>query len=264
MTSPNAHLSRRDALKMIGSGVAFAGLGFSKLPAEVATSTRSSPVPQPVLGWELPTLPYAYNALEPSIDAKTMEIHYTKHHQAYIDNAKKLLADHPDLLAMGASVLVGDLSKVPESIRTGIRNNAGGHVNHSFFWFIIGPDRGGAPKGPLADAITRDFGTVVEFRKQFADAAAKQFGSGWAWLSFKDGKLKVHSTANQDSPLSEGAQPIVGLDVWEHAYYLHYQNRRADYVNAFWDIVNWEQAAANYDRAISRGNKPLVGDFGRF
>jgi Fe-Mn family superoxide dismutase len=250
MSSSNAPLSRRDALKILGSGVAFAGLGLSKLSAEEATSSRSSPVPEPVLGWELPTLPYAYDALEPHIDAKTMEIHYTKHHQAYITNAKKLLADHPDLLAMGASTLVSDLSKVPESIRTGIRNNAGGHVNHSFFWLIIGPDRGGAPKGLLADAINKDFGTLEEFRKQFADAAAKRFGSGWAWLNFKNGKLVVQSTANQDSPLSEGAQPILGLDVWEHAYYLHYQNRRADYVNAFWNIVNWEQAGANYERAM--------------
>ena len=249
MNSPNASLSRRDALKILGAGVAFAGMGLNKLPA-AETDAAPTPAPAPVLGWELPTLPYAYDALEPHIDAKTMEIHHTKHHQAYITNAKKLLEGHPDLLAMGSSTLVGDLSKVPESIRTGIRNNAGGHVNHSFFWLIIGPNGGGAPKGPLADAITKDFGTLEEFRKQFADAAAKRFGSGWAWLSVKGGKLIVHSTANQDSPLSEGAQPILGLDVWEHAYYLHYQNRRAEYVTAFWNVINWTQAEANFDKTL--------------
>ena len=242
-------VTRRDALKILGAGVAFAGLNLNKMAA-AEPAAGSSSAPAPVLGWELPTLPYAYDALEPHIDAKTMEIHYTKHHQAYITNAKKLLEGHPDLLAMGSSTLVSDLSKVPESIRTGIRNNAGGHVNHSFFWLIIGPNGGGAPKGPLADAITKDFGSLEEFRKQFADAAAKRFGSGWAWLSVKNGKLVIHSTANQDSPLSEGAKPVLGLDVWEHAYYLHYQNRRADYVTAFWNVVNWEQAAANYDKAV--------------
>jgi Fe-Mn family superoxide dismutase len=245
----SAGVTRRDALKILGAGVAFAGLSLNKMAA-AEPAAGSSSAPAPVLGWELPTLPYAYDALEPHIDAKTMEIHYTKHHQAYITNAKKLLEGHPDLLAMGSSTLVSDLSKVPESIRTGIRNNAGGHVNHSFFWLIIGPNGGGAPKGPLADAITKDFGTLEEFRKQFADAAAKRFGSGWAWLSVKGGKLIIHSTANQDSPLSEGAKPVLGLDVWEHAYYLHYQNRRADYVTAFWNVVNWEQAAANYDKAV--------------
>ena len=243
--SQKSEMSRRDALKMFGAGLAMAGLSLNK-----AGAAETSDAPAPVLGWDLPKLPYAYDALEPHIDAKTMEIHHSKHHQAYITNAKKLLESHPDLLAMGSSALVSDLSKVPESIRTGIRNNAGGHVNHSFFWLIIGPNGGGTPKGLLADAIAKDFGSLEDFRKQFADAAMKRFGSGWAWLSVKGGKLVVHSTANQDSPLSEGAKPIIGLDVWEHAYYLHYQNVRADYVKAFWNVINWSQAEANYTAAL--------------
>jgi Fe-Mn family superoxide dismutase len=250
MSSSSAGLSRRDALKILGAGVAVAGLGLNKLPAAETTAVASSPVPGPSLGWDLPSLPYAYDALEPHIDAKTMEIHHTKHHQAYITNAKKLLESHPDLLAAGPVALVGDLSKVPESIRTGVKNNAGGHLNHTFFWLLLSPKGGGAPKGLLADAINKDFGTLEEFRKQFADAAMKRFGSGWAWLSVKEGKLGVQSTANQDSPLSEGAKPVLGLDVWEHAYYLHYQNKRADYVTAFWNILNWEQAGTNYEQAL--------------
>jgi Fe-Mn family superoxide dismutase len=242
--SENSAMTRRDALKLFGAGLAVAGLGLN-------TASAAEKVAAPSLGWDLPKLPYAYDALEPHIDARTMEIHYTKHHQAYITNAKKLLEGHADLQAMGPEALVTDLSKVPEAIRTGIRNNAGGHVNHSFFWLVIGPDAGGAPVGALSGAIAKSFGSVDEFKKQFADAAMKRFGSGWAWLSVKDGKLTVHSTANQDSPLSEGAKPVLGLDVWEHAYYLHYQNRRPDYVTAFWNVLNWKQAEANYAMALS-------------
>ena len=236
-------MSRRDALKLFGAGLAVAGLGLSTADAAEAAAT-------PVLGWELPKLSYGYDALEPHIDAKTMEIHHSKHHQAYINNAKKLLEGHPDLLALGPVALVGDLNKVPETLRTGIRNNAGGHVNHTFFWQVIGPAAGGAPAGTLAAAVVSTFGSVDEFKKQFTDAAMKRFGSGWAWLSVKDGKLAIHSTANQDSPLSDGAKPVIGLDVWEHAYYLHYQNLRADYVKAFWNVVNWTQAEANYAAAL--------------
>jgi Fe-Mn family superoxide dismutase len=234
-------MSRREALKIIGAGTLVAGLG---LPS----ASAADPAPAtPVLGWELPKLPYAYDALEPHIDARTMEIHYTKHHQAYITNAKNLLKDHPDLLARGPEALVRDLGSVPEAIRTGIRNNAGGHVNHTFFWQVIGPNAGSGPTGSLADGIVKNLGSVEDFKKQFADAALKRFGSGWAWLSVKkDGSLTVHSTANQDSPLSDGLTPVLGLDVWEHAYYLHYQNRRADYIAAFWNVVNWTQAGANY------------------
>jgi Fe-Mn family superoxide dismutase len=180
-----------------------------------------------------------------------MEIHYTKHHQAYITNAKKLLEPHPDLLAKGPLVLVRNLSLVPEGIRTGIRNNAGGHVNHSFFWTILGPNAGGLPANTLGEAITKQFGSFDDFKKQFAEAAMKRFGSGWAWLAAKGGKLEIMSTANQDSPLSDGAEPLLGLDVWEHAYYLHYQNRRADYVAAFWNVVNWSQADTYYQATLT-------------
>lgn len=235
-------MTRRDALKIIGTGAVVAGLGLTK-------SIAAEAPPASALGWDLPKLAYGYAALEPHIDARTMEIHHTKHHQAYITNAKNLLKDHPDLLARGPEALVRDLGSVPESIRTGIRNNAGGHVNHSFFWRVIGPDTG-VSIGQLPVAIAAAFGSMDEFKKLFADAAMKRFGSGWAWLSLKDGKLLVHSTANQDSPLSDGAMPVLGLDVWEHAYYLHYQNRRADYVAAFWNVVNWTQAEANYAAAL--------------
>jgi Fe-Mn family superoxide dismutase len=243
MNSPDpAPLSRRDALKMIGTGALVAGLGLTRSQAEVGSATSA-------LGWELPALGYPYNALEPHIDARTMEIHHAKHHQAYITNAKNLLKDHPDLLARGPEALVRDLASVPEAIRTGIRNNAGGHVNHAFFWKIIAPDQGASTQ-QLPVAIAQAFGSMDEFKKQFADAALKRFGSGWAWLAMKQGKLQVLSTANQDSPLSDGAQPIIGLDVWEHAYYLHYQNRRSDYVAAFWNVLNWTQAEQNYAVAL--------------
>lgn len=236
-------LTRRQALKILGTGVAVAGLGLARAGATEAAATL------PPLGWELPPLGYAYGALEPHFDARTMEIHHTKHHQAYITNARNLLKDHPGLLARGPEALVRDLASVPEAIRTGVRNNAGGHVNHSFFWRIIAPGAGASIQ-QLPVRIAETFGSMDDFKKQFADAAARRFGSGWAWLSLKDGKLTVHSTANQDSPLSDGATPIIGLDVWEHAYYLHYQNRRADYVGAFWNVLNWTQAEANYGAAL--------------
>lgn len=237
----SVHLSRRQALKILGTTVAAASLGISRMKAESPASS--------VLGWELPPLGYAYDALEPHFDARTMEIHYTKHHQAYITNAKNLLKDQPALLARGPEALVRDLTSVPESIRSGIRNNAGGHVNHAFFWKIIAPDRG-ASIGQLGVAIAGSFGSMDDFKKQFADVALKRFGSGWAWLSVKsDGSLVVHSTANQDSPLAEGLTPVIGLDVWEHAYYLHYQNKRADYIAAFWNVLNWTQAEANFGLA---------------
>lgn len=204
------------------------------------------PLTQPFV---LPKLAYAYDGLEPHIDARTMEIHYTKHHQAYITNANKALADHPDLQKLSAGEILKNLNAVPDEIRTTLRNNVGGHVNHSFFWQAIGPNAGGVPTGELGEAITRAFGSFDGLKKEFSDAAMKRFGSGWAWLSVKDGSLKIHSTANQDSPISDGATSVLGLDVWEHAYYLHYQNRRADYVAAFWNVVNWGQADTNYRAA---------------
>ncbi len=239
--SDSTPLSRRDALKIIGATAAVAGLG---LPRAAASETAPA-----ALGWDLPPLGFAYNALEPHIDARTMEIHHTKHHQAYITNAKNLLKDHPDLLAKGPEALVRDLAGVPEAIRTGIRNNAGGHVNHAFFWPLLAPEAG-ASVGQLGVAISAAFGSMDAFKLQFTDAAMKRFGSGWAWLVLKSGKLAVVSTANQDSPLSDGAHPIIGLDVWEHAYYLHYQNLRAEYVKAFWQVLNWTQAERNYAAAL--------------
>lgn len=192
----------------------------------------------------LPPLPYPFDALEPHIDARTMEIHHGKHHQAYITNLNKALEGHPDLEARSVEDLISNLDAVPESIRTAVRNNGGGHANHSLFWTLIGPGKGGAPSGKLADAINSTFGSFEKFKEEFTKAATTRFGSGWAWLSVKDGKLIVHSTANQDSPLMEGATPLLGLDVWEHAYYLNYQNRRPDYIAAFWNVVDWDAVAA--------------------
>ena len=209
------------------------------------------------MAYELPKLPYAPNALEPHIDAKTMEIHHGKHHQAYVTNANNALKDHPDLANLDVNALIADLGKVPENIRTVVRNNAGGHSNHSFFWTIMGPGTGGAPKGQLASAISSTFQSFDNFKAEFAKAAAGRFGSGWAWLVVgADKKLALVSTANQDSPLmgktvagAEG-KPVIGLDVWEHAYYLNYQNRRPDYVTAWWNVVDWDAAEKNYQAAL--------------
>ncbi|MES2467386.1 MAG: superoxide dismutase [Verrucomicrobiota bacterium] len=194
----------------------------------------------------LPALPYALNALEPHIDARTMEIHHGKHHQAYITNLNTALAGNAELEAKSIDDLIANLDAVPEAIRTVVRNNGGGHANHSLFWTIIGPGKGGAPTGALADAITAAFGSFDAFKEAFNKAATTRFGSGWAWLSLKDGKLAISSTANQDSPIMEGAKPLLGLDVWEHAYYLHYQNRRPEYIAAFWNLVDWDAVAARF------------------
>jgi Fe-Mn family superoxide dismutase len=208
------------------------------------------------MAYELPKLPYAPNALEPHIDAKTMEIHHGKHHQAYITNANNLLKDHADLAALDVNALIADLSKVPEAIRGGVRNNAGGHSNHSFFWTIMGPGKGGVPKGKLAAAIDAELGGFAKFKEDFEKAGATRFGSGWAWLVVNGGKLSIGSTANQDSPLMGKAvagiegKPVIGLDVWEHAYYLNYQNRRPDYMKAFWNVVDWDAAEKNYTAAL--------------
>lgn len=208
--------------------------------------------------YTLPPLPYASNALEPHIDARTMEIHHGKHHQAYITNANNLLKDHAELAALDVNALIADLSKVPEAIRGGVRNNAGGHSNHSFFWTAMAPGKGGAPTGALADAIGATFGSFDKFKEEFAKAGATRFGSGWAWLVVTaDNRLAVGSTANQDSPLMGKAvagiegKPVLGLDVWEHAYYLNYQNRRPDYIGAFWNVVDWDAAAARYQAAVA-------------
>jgi Fe-Mn family superoxide dismutase len=190
----------------------------------------------------LPSLPYAYDALEPHIDAKTMEIHHTKHHQAYVNNLNAAIEKAPELQGKSLDDLMRGLSSVPEAVRTAVRNNGGGHWNHSMFWQLMGPGKGGEPSGKLATAITSAFGDFAKFKEQFAAAAAGRFGSGWAWLVNDGGKLSITSTPNQDNPLMDGkSAPILGLDVWEHAYYLKYQNRRADYLAAWWNVVNWDE-----------------------
>jgi Fe-Mn family superoxide dismutase len=201
------------------------------------------------MAYELPKLPYDYAALEPHIDARTMEIHHTKHHQAYVNNVNKALENHPDLAAKSIDDLIIGLNGVPEEIRTAVRNNGGGHANHSLFWQIMSPNGGGEPSGDLAAAITSAFGSFGEFQEKFNAAATTRFGSGWAWLVAKDGAIAVESSANQDSPLSEGKTPILALDVWEHAYYLNYQNRRPDYIKAFWNVVNWQAVADRFAAA---------------
>ena len=199
--------------------------------------------------YKLPELDYAYDALEPQIDAKTMEIHHTKHHQAYITNALAALEGHDDLLAMDPAELIKNLDKAPESIRTALRNNVGGHLNHSLFWKTLAPATGQKPEGALLDAINKDFGSLEELLSKLDAAAKTRFGSGWAWL-VKDGdKLAVISTANQDNPLMDGLTPLLGIDVWEHAYYLNYQNRRPDYIQAWFEVINWAVVADNYANA---------------
>ncbi|MCA8996244.1 MAG: superoxide dismutase [Planctomycetaceae bacterium] len=201
------------------------------------------------MAYSLPQLPYAYDALEPHIDARTMEIHHTKHHQAYINKVNEALEGHGDLASKSIDDLMRGLASVPESIRTAVRNNGGGHANHSLFWTIMKPGGGGAPTGAVGEAINSTFGSFDAFKEQFANAAATRFGSGWAWLSVDNGKLIVESTPNQDTPLSEGRTPILGLDVWEHAYYLNYQNRRPDYVSAFWNVINWDEVNKRFSAA---------------
>ena len=203
------------------------------------------------MAYSLPELPYAYDALEPHIDARTMEIHHSKHHQAYINNVNKALEAHAGLAAKTVEDLVSDLGSVPEDIRTAVRNNGGGHANHSLFWTVMSASGGGQPSGELASAIASACGSFDDFKGKFATAAATRFGSGWAWLSVDGGNLVVESTPNQDTPLSEGRTPILGLDVWEHAYYLNYQNRRPDYVAAFWNVVNWDEVARRFAAANS-------------
>jgi Fe-Mn family superoxide dismutase len=201
--------------------------------------------------FELPPLPYAFDALEPTIDARTMEIHHDKHHQAYVDNANKALdgnewADRP------VEAILANVDLLPEDIRMAVRNNAGGHANHSLFWQIMSPDGGGAPEGALATAVDETFGSVDELKAAINDGGVKRFGSGWTWLVWDGTGLAVMSTPNQDSPLMEDKTPLLGIDVWEHAYYLNYQNRRPDYLSAWWNVVNWAEVGRRYEEASAR------------
>ncbi len=203
------------------------------------------------MAYELPPLPYDYNALEPYIDTQTMQLHHDKHHQTYVTNVNNALQGHDQLAAMSVDDLLRNISQVPDSIRTAVQNNAGGHSNHSMFWSIMKPNGGGEPTGDLASAIQQAFGSFDAFKTAFNDAGTKRFGSGWAWLVLDNGALKVISTANQDSPLMSGMYPVMGNDVWEHAYYLKYQNRRPEYLNAWWNVVNWDEVARRYAQGRS-------------
>ncbi len=202
------------------------------------------------MAYELPPLPYPFDALEPNIDAKTMEIHHDRHHAAYVNNLNKALEGHPELGNQSVEDLIRNINQVPEDIRTAVRNNGGGHANHSFFWKIMGPNGGGEPTGAVAQAINSTFGSFQAFKDKFNAAGAGRFGSGWAWLvADRNGNLSVTSTPNQDSPLMEGQTPILGCDVWEHAYYLKYQNKRPDYLAAWWNTVNWDEVNKHYQQA---------------
>lgn len=199
--------------------------------------------------YTLPDLPYAYDALEPYIDEETMHLHHDKHHNTYVTNLNAAIEKHPELGEKTVEELLADFSSVPEDIQTAVRNNGGGHANHTFFWEILGPNAGGEPTGAIKEAIEETFGSYEDFKEEFKTAATGRFGSGWAWLVVKDGKLAITSTANQDSPLMDGQTPVLGLDVWEHAYYLKYKNVRPDYINAFWSVVNWDKVNEYFAKA---------------
>ena len=247
-------MNRRQAIKT----TALASAAFATLPGAMAQT--NSPAPAAASGpFTLPPLPYAYDALEPHIDARTMEIHHDRHHAAYVANLNKAMANHPELTGKSVEELLKDLNSVPENIRTAVRNNGGGHYNHSFFWQMMKMDGGGEPTGDLAKAIDARFGNFGAFKDKFTEASTKIFGSGWAWLVADGGRLTIVTTPNQDSPISEKASvldgallfktPLLGLDVWEHAYYLKHQNKRADYIAAWWNVVNWDYVSERYAKA---------------
>jgi len=201
------------------------------------------------MAFEMLSLPYAYDALEPSIDAKTVELHYSKHHQTYLTNLNAALEKHPELGSLSIEQILSDLNRIPEDIRTVVRNNGGGYYNHNIYWAVMGPNRGGEPTGSLGEAIRSTFGSFASFKEQIEKAGLGRFGSGWAWLSkHNDGKLVIHSTPHQDTPLAEGLFPVIGVDVWEHAYYLKYQNRRAEYLSNWWNVVNWQEAERRFQQ----------------
>lgn len=241
-------MTRRQAIK---TG-ALASAALAALPGAIAQINPAAPASAAASGpFTVPPLPYAYDALEPYIDARTMEIHHDKHHAAYVANLNKAVAEFPDVAKMSAEEMLRNLNAVPEKIRTAVRNNGGGHFNHSLFWQMLKED-GGEPTGPLAKAVDSAFGNFSAFKTDFSKAAIGQFGSGWAWLVIDGNKqLSIEPAANQDSPISQGKQPLLGIDVWEHAYYLKYQNRRPEYVNAFFHVVNWDFVAERYEKAVA-------------
>lgn len=245
-------LNRRHFLTLLGAGTGAASLGvlgFGMQSCAIGLSTDS--VAQASETFTLPPLPYDYNALEPYIDAETMQFHHDKHHAAYVKNLNAAIGQFPELKVMAAEDLLRQIETVPQEIRQTVINNGGGHVNHSMFWEIMSPDGGGAPPDGIGTAIRQTFGSFEEFQKQFNEAGTKRFGSGWAWLVMTpDGQLQITSTANQDSPLMQGLYPIMGNDVWEHAYYLKYRNKRDEYLNAWWNVVNWAAINQRYEQAM--------------
>lgn len=244
-------LNRRHFLGLLGAGTGAIAAGIYTPSFAWAAE---APEKQAAPAFTLPPLPYAYNALEPHIDERTMQFHHDKHHAAYVKGLNAVVEKYPQLRGKTAQELLLSLNSLPEDVRTSVRNNGGGHINHTMFWEIMGPKADGEPTGELAIAIKKNFGSFADFKKQFNEAGTKRFGSGWAWLvRAKDGKLQVTSTANQDNPLMEGLYPIMGNDVWEHAYYLLYQNRRADYLQAWWNVVNWKAVSDRYKQAVTVG-----------
>jgi Fe-Mn family superoxide dismutase len=234
-------MTRREALKTTALVTAAAATAPNLIAQPTTAAAPAGP-------FKLPPLPYAFDALEPHIDVRTMEIHHDRHHKTYVDNLNKALTDSPDLGNKPVENLIKDLDSVPEKIRTVVRNNGGGHYNHSLFWQMMKKGGGGEPKGELSKAIESGFGNFASFKDAFSKAGLGQFGSGWAWLVLSAGKLAIQSAPNQDNPLTQGAQPLLGLDVWEHAYYLKYQNKRADYIAAWWNVVNWDFVAERFSR----------------
>jgi superoxide dismutase, Fe-Mn family len=237
-------MTRRQALKTASLAVTACAFGTT-VPDATAQSTAT--VAHSTTGpFALPPLPYAFDALEPHFDARTMEIHHNLHHAAYVGNLNKAVAEFPELGRKSIEELLKDLASVPEKIRTAVRNQGGGHCNHSLFWLMLSRSGGGEPKGELAHAVERAFGGISGFKSKFSEAATKVFGSGWAWLVLDGGDLRIETSPNQDTPLSQAKQPLLGLDVWEHAYYLKYQNRRPEYIGAFWNVVNWDFVAERH------------------
>lgn len=248
MKTNRSKISRREALGQVTLLTLAGGSALNPLRAQTAPPAPAA-APPPAGPFKLAPLPYAADALEPHVDARTMEIHYGKHHAGYVANLNKAVADAPALAAKSPEDLVRNLASVPEKIRTAIRNNGGGHVNHTLFWQMMKKGGGGEPKGALAQAISTKFGSFSAFKDEFTKTALGQFGSGWAWLSLDAGVLRVEGTPNQDSPFSQGRLPLLGLDVWEHAYYLKYQNRRADYITAWFNVVNWDFVTERFAKA---------------